>query len=256
MTVNLQNSNNDDRSVISTQPVEQAAKLKSALEGTNFTFFSLPMIKIQTVQPNTALQHILDHITDFDHILFTSKNGVLSLAKLLQPQQKKLLNQIPVSVIGQGTASALNQINVKPLHINPGNTGVDFAQYLLSSVIKENERVLLVQGELAPDFLEKELARKAHIKRINVYQTLPCKDADNTIISKIKADQYGLLVVTSPSAFENLTKYINPEKQQLRILSIGATTTAAIRAVTNTKVITATKPGTNYLKEKIIQYFN
>lgn len=255
MDETFQNKVISTRSVISTQPVEQAEKLRVALTGTGIDFFSLPMIRTEAVQPDEKLLTVLKNLSGFEHLIFTSKNGVSAFAGILE-QAGIATPKISISVIGKGTAFAANQAGFHPDHINPGGTAVEFAAYLLDNVIQEDENVLLVQGQLAPDFLEKELAAKAKVTRINVYLTLPVESVDSTLLSAIRADRYGLLVFTSPSAFQHFTQQIDPKSRQLRILSIGNTTTAAITAAADADIITAPRPGTEALKKEIIHYFN
>lgn len=248
--------NSIPRLVISTQPVEQAEKLQSALSGSGIDFFSLPMIKTETNAPEEGLIAAIEKISSYNRIIFTSKNGVLSFFELLRKLQVHFPKEIQIAVIGKGTAAELEKEGFKVTHLNPGNTSVKFAEYLNHSVIEPHEKILLVQGTKAPDFLKNELARKALVTRINVYKTLPVEEVNAQIIQQIKSDQYGLLVFSSPSAFEFFSKHINTEKQRFRILSIGNITTAAIQKNSAVEIITAEKPGTKYLKKEIIHYFN
>ncbi|MBN2637657.1 MAG: uroporphyrinogen-III synthase [Bacteroidales bacterium] len=254
MTQNQKNS--IPKLVISTQPIEQAEKLKSALSGSGVDFFSIPMIKTQTIEPNEHLVAVLKKLSLYDRIIFTSKNGVSSFFEILKKLQIHFPKEIQTAVIGKGTATELKKKGFRANHLNPGNTSVEFAEYLNHSVISPNENILLVQGTKAPDFLEKELSGKLKVTRVNVYQTLPVEEINQQIIELIKSDQYGLLVFSSPSAFEFFSKHVNTETQKFRILSIGNITTSAIISDTKSEIITAEKPGTEYLKKEIIHYFN
>ncbi|MBN2616636.1 MAG: uroporphyrinogen-III synthase [Bacteroidales bacterium] len=248
--------NNVPRLVISTQPVEQAEKLKSVLSESGIDFLSLPMIRTETAEPDEDVLSVLKNLSGFDRMIFTSKNGVVAFASLLVKLQISFPEAIPVAVIGKGTAAELQQSGSKNIELNPGNTSADFAVFLNQSVLKSGENVLLVQGSMAPDFLEKELSQKATVTRINVYHTLPVEETDLSTIEKIKEDQYGLLVFSSPSAFTFFSHYVDPHTQKLRILSIGSTTTAAIKKTADVEIITAEKPDTKSLKKEIIHYFN
>lgn len=242
--------------MISTQPVEQAEKLKSALSGSGIDVLFFPMIKTNIIAPGENLIYNLKKLNTFHRIIFTSKNGVSSFFKLLKQYNLPFPKEIPIAVIGKGTATELEKNNYKATHLNPGNTSIEFAEYLNQSVIQHNENILLVQGTKAPDYLEKNLSLKAQVTRINVYQTLPVEEVNPQIIEQIKLNHYGLLVFSSPSAFEFFSKHINIESQKFRILSIGNITTAAIKKLNNAEIITAEKPETQYLKKEIIQYFN
>lgn len=248
--------NNVPRLVISTQPVEQAEKLKSALSGSAVAFLSLPMIRTEVVEPDEELISVLKNLSGFDRMIFTSKNGAGAFLSLLEKFSISSPEDISVAVIGKGTAAELQHSGLANIELNPGNTSTDFAQYLNNAVLRPNEKVLLVQGSKAPEFLEKELSKTAKITRINVYHTLPVEETDSDLIEEIKKDRYGLLVFSSPSAFAFFSKHVDPDTQKLRILSIGTTTTAAITKLANVEIITADRPDTQSLKKEIIHYFN
>lgn len=248
--------NSIPRLVISTQPVEQAEKLKSVLSGSDIDFLSLPMIRTEVADADEALFSVLSNLSGFDRMIFTSKNGGYAFSSLLEKFKLPFPEDVAVAVIGKGTAAELKNSGFKNINLNPGNTSADFAEYLTHSVIKPNEKVLLVQGSRAPEFLEKEVSKIAQVTRINVYHTLPVEDTDSNIIEKIKEDRYGLLIFSSPSAFAFFSQYVDPDTQKLRILSIGSTTTAAIKKAADVEVITAVKPDNQSLKKEIIHYFN
>ena len=113
-------------------------------------------------------------------------------------------------------------------------------------------------GNLAPDFLQNELSPRASVQRINVYRTLPVKEYDVDLMQKIRDDQYGLLLFSSPSAFANFYNIYQKKdtNARLRIVSIGETTTQAILNTTQAFVLTAKEPGTRGLLYEIKQYFH
>jgi uroporphyrinogen-III synthase len=253
------NSVPGEKSVISTQPFEQAEKLKSALEGTGISFFNLPMIHTEGLPLSNEIKEAIRNLNNFSLVIFTSKNGVSNFWKALAQMKVSFPAGLKTAVIGRGTSRALQEYHGSPDFVNEGKTSADFADYLKSEVIRKSDKILLVQGNLAPDFLFNELNEIAAVKRINVYQTLAEETCDENIMKEIRNDRYGLLVFSSPSGFSNFYKFYKSDeegKSRLRILSIGNTTTEAISRICEADIITAAKPGTQGLKNEIISYFH
>lgn len=246
------------RTVISMQPAERASKLRKALGNNDVCFYNMPMIRTETIELNAEILNSFDSLQTIDILVFTSRNGVKAFFKLLLQAEKKLSEKIKIAVIGKGTASALEQSYRKADYIQPGRTSRDFAVYLKNQVLKGGEKVLLALGNLAPDFLQNELSPQASVQRIDVYRTIPVQKYDVDLMQKIRDDQYGLLLFSSPSAFASF--YDNYQKKKsnarLRIVSIGETTTQAILNTTQAFVLTAKEPGTKGLLYEIKKYFH
>lgn len=259
MSAKQLNSVPGGKSVISTQPLEQAEKLKSALEGTGITFFNLPMIRTEALPLSEEIKNAIQNLDNFSLLIFTSKNGVIHFWNDLEQMKAAFPSKLKTAVIGGGTARVLEKYNGNPDYINEGKTSTDFAAYLKSEVISESDKILLVQGNLAPDFLYNELNEVADVKRINVYRTVTEETCDENILNEIRGNRYGLLVFSSPSGFSNFYKFYQSGekiKSRLRVLSIGNTTTKAISGMCNAEIITAAKPGTQGLKNEILSYFH
>ena len=216
------------------------------------------MIRTETAAWNGELQEILSKPETFDLLIFTSRNGVRSFFELLQRQGQTLPAGVKTAVIGRGTAQELALRHGKADYLQPGNTSRDFAGYLKSKVLKGGEKILLALGNLAPAFLQNELASVASVRRINVYRTLPEENYDKTVLQKALTGQYGLLVFSSPSGFSHFYEICQKNRATcpLRIVSIGPVTTQAIRKQTRAQVFTATVPGTEGLLKEIKKYFH
>ncbi len=240
------------------QPAERASELRKALENSDVSFYNMPMIRIETAELNAEIQTAFDRLEDFDLLVFTSRNGVVTFFKLLQQAGLTLFEKTKTAAIGKGTASALEKSYRKADYIQPGQTSRDFAVYLKKKVLRGGEKILLVLGNLALDFLQNELSQQASVHRIDVYRTLPVRKYDVDLMQKIRDDQYGLLLFSSPSAFANFYDIYQKKNTNacLRIVSIGETTTQAILNTTQAFVLTAKKPETRGLLYEIKQYFH
>lgn len=258
MNGNRQHIASGVRSVISTQPAERAAELQKALKNSGLEFYNIPMIRTQTVPVTPEIRETFNQMENFDYLIFTSRNGVRAFFSLWQKTGKEFPQRIKTAVIGKGTALELEKIFARPNFIQPGNTSRDFVSYLKKNVLRGSENILLALGNLAPGFLQRELSDIATVQRINVYHTLPVENYDNTVMQQVLSNHYGLLVFSSPSAFNRFYEICQKEKSEvpLRIVSIGETTTRAILKITQAFVLTAKVPGTEGLLNEIKKYFH
>ncbi len=244
--------------VISLQPAERAAALGRALQGSPVAFFNLPMIYTETVPLTKETEQKLRQLPQIDLLVFTSRNGVKSFFSLLKKTGISLPVRTKIAVIGHGTAGTLEQLYRPADFIQPGITSADFIAYLQKEVLDEKQRIMLALGNLAPDRLENGLKPFATVQRINVYQTFPVKTYDKSLMQAIEENRYGLLVVSSPSAFYRFHELYHPRRENpLRMVSIGQITTGAVlKKEPQAVVLTAKKPGTEGLLNEIKKYFH
>lgn len=244
--------------IISTQPAEQAKKLFGLMPSQDVEFISMPLIKTKTVELNKINVTSINKINDFDWIIFTSKRGVAGLFKLLKDMNlsKNQLINLKFAVIGEPTAAELINYGFKADYINKGNTSKEFLFYLLRDVINNCDKVLMPLGNLASNYIPDALSEIATITRIDVYETIKLKEINKKILNRIDKDDYHLLVFTSPSAFENFIEITNykPNEKNLRILSIGQTTTNAIQSLGFEVLLTAKKSTIEGLTKEIEKF--
>lgn len=246
--------------IISTQPAEQAQKLSALIKPYGLEFINMPLIETKTLALNPEIQKSLNNLQNYDWVIFTSKRGVIGFFSILKELNvtKNHLKKIKFAVIGKPTATELIKYDAKADYINLGNTSKEFLFYLLRDVINNCDNILMPLGNLASNYIPDALSEIADVSRINVYETIKLKDVDKNTLQLIDKNDYHLLVFTSPSAFENLielTNYKSNEKE-LKILSIGQTTTKAIQKYGFKVQITAKKSTIEGLADEIKEFDN
>lgn len=232
------------KTVICTYPETEQEESAGILEETGATVLFMPMI---AVEPMTfSLKNDPKH---YDWFVFTSKNAILPFFS-----QCPLTASQKVAALGPATAAGLTRMNCRVNFAGKGTSAVHFAKEL-GRIISPEEQILLVLGALAPDTLEKMLSESCSVERINVYQTTKPAYVDPELIQRVEDDRYDVLLVSSPSAFYNLFSVLHGNKKNLRIVSIGQTTTASIRKFNIEPVATAENPGYRCLAQAAINYF-
>ena len=216
--------------IILTQPNPE--KLRKFIENEGGICIEMPLIRIRFAEVENIDIDAFKNVNQYDWIIFTSKNGVKAFFEL----RLKLHDLSPISksikfaTIGKITEEELNKHGYQSFTINDGNTSADFLKMLLPQ-IKNNDKIMLLLGNLAPNTLENALQLTNKVRRINVYFTEKNIDFDSNILTQITNNQYDLIVFTSPSAvnhFYNINEIKN-SKMNFKTAVIGETTAIEIR---------------------------
>jgi uroporphyrinogen-III synthase len=231
--------------IITTWPEQASGVFSSLLESKDFEVLSMPLTKIIE---NTFL--LKQPIETYDWIVFTSKNGV---KHFWQNQTKHKRNKI--AVIGGGTAKAFDRLPFNPDFVGTGQSGQQFAKEL-TSVVKPGQKLLLALGNKASGLLEKAFEKDFKVERIDVYATEKASVVDRGILTLVDNNAYDLIAVSSPSAVQHLSELT--EKRQpsdIRMVSIGQTTTGAALESGFLPLATADPPGYDNLARCVFQLF-
>jgi uroporphyrinogen III methyltransferase/synthase len=248
-----------DRVIISTQLPDQFNKLESLLSE-KVQLINFPMIEIEYIPLDSEINEKINKVSKYTWLIFTSMRGVRGFFELQrQSGNVSAYFEFPkIACIGNATGLELIMNGYQPDYVNPGNTSREFSISLLNDVLKPEDKVLLVLGERADDYLQAELQRHCFTERINVYKTIDVEQVDIRIFEMIEHDQYHLILFTSPSAFQNFVKLGNyhPGGIEFKILSIGNRTTSEIEKLGYRVLITAQKSSMDGLADEIMKFFN
>lgn len=217
--------------IISTQLQDQFQKLREFIPP-ELPMLNFPMIEIENIAINPFLKEKIENISAYNWLIFTSMRGVRAFMGLFDsfgPDFQK--GKLPkIATIGHASNSELNIYGYDSDYINSGNTAKEFSIHLLNGILKPSDRVLLVLGERADDFLQNKLSNFCQTERMDVYKTMDIEKVDPELFQRVNSNQYSWLVFTSPSAFQNFIRLGNyhADKQNFRIASIGQRTSGEI----------------------------
>lgn len=219
--------------IISTQPSESFAGIKNHFARSLARLINFPMIEVSEAKIDKKGEQFIIDSDSYDWLIFTSRNGVhYFLKKYLSLAGKEFSNNhAKIAVIGKKTGEELKKHDIAPDFQSLSETSAGLALRLSQEVISENDRILLVLGNLAADNIEQALCAKAVIQRINCYITSMPDSFDTGIAGQIKSDNYDMIIFTSSSGFVNfaaIMKSLSFDVRKIRAACIGKTTAATL----------------------------
>jgi uroporphyrinogen III methyltransferase / synthase len=247
--------------IVITRRREQSRELRGALVALGAEVVELPTIEIRTPASWEPLDQAIRRITEFDYLLFTSVNGVLSFLERVRAcgGDVRDLAGLQVGAIGPATAAALAQAGVK----------VDFvpneyrAEGLLNSLSQHDVRgktFLIPRAKGARDLLPQVLKeRGAAVEVVEAYETvvpsLPPAEIDRLLRPRPHA-----ITFTSSSTVLNLVKLMGKERMRealtgIALASIGPVTSDTVRKLGLHVSIEASPSTTSGLVDAIREYF-
>jgi len=198
-------------SILVTRPANQTAALIELLQHQGARVLHQPSLKIQAFS-DPDQQVLIDHIADFDLLIFISRNAVEYGCQLFNTQ-KPLDKSRPVAAIGKATQQALLEQGFTDI-ISPQH-GFDSEALLASKGLSIEEistkQVLIIRGGQGRELLKTTLEqRQASANYLDVYQRLP----ETPILSVADYESLDFVTVSSQQGLECLLSILEPESRQ------------------------------------------
>lgn len=243
---------------ISTRAVETGDTLPDLLSAQGATLLSLPMIEIHpsTLKPEDVER--IKHLNEYNWLFFTSRNGVAHFFKQLidLTGSSELPASLNVAVVGTKTASELEYYGYSPTFTGKEHGSAELVAEFILAHQPKNQKILLALGNLADNTLKSRLGPDNRVDRVDVYETCQPKSADPMVIKQIADGTYDLILFTSPSTFNHFVSFVDTSLLgNLKIGSIGTTTSKAILEAGYEPLMTAKMSNTDGLTAAILQYY-
>jgi uroporphyrinogen-III synthase len=194
--------------ILITRPRAQADGFAEKLRSAGFDPIFFPVIEIQPIENNLALERALSKLECYDWLVFTSVNAVevvfSLIPRLRQPLPVGERQGVRVAAIGPKTAEALKARRVTP----------DFVpqEYVAESILPglgdlRGKWVLLPRAEIARKALPEAICEAGGIPHeIAVYRTLPAEpNPEGLAALKSGVD---IVTLTSPSTVQNFVAIV------------------------------------------------
>jgi uroporphyrinogen III methyltransferase / synthase len=225
------------RTVLVTRARPQASELAEQLSRLGANALEFPTIRIEPPDNFGPLDSALEFAADYDHIVFTSVNGVdafFGRARALDIDIRDL--QGPrIWAIGPATRDALLATGVRTQALPMEFFSKALAQALSGEV--RGQKVLLPRADIAPADLRVELEEAgASVLEVTAYCTVIEPDTPRAALDAIAAGAVDYVTFTSSSTVRYFMKKIeglDTDKffERARVISIGPTTSQTARGL-------------------------
>jgi uroporphyrinogen III methyltransferase / synthase len=192
-----------------------------------------PTIEIIPPSDWAPLDNAIEHIENYNWLLFTSVNGVKSFFKRLFENGKdvRALRDIRVCTIGPKTAEVVREYGIIPDMVPP--------EYRAEAVISEfrklkakNLKVLIPRAKEAREILPDELRKMGvQVDVVDAYITIMPENKVAAILKMLEAGEIDMITFTSSSTvtnfmgmFENNADQVKEWLKHVDIASIGPIT--------------------------------
>ena len=205
--------------------------------------FHYPMIKI--LASNTDVFFKLE---DYDFFIFTSKNGV---NYFFDKQKIKLqdTSSIKVICIGSKTALEIQKYEIDPVFVAKRSYSNILFNELKDLKMLDSKKVMLVQGNLAKNYLFENLKMICYLTKFVTYKTEIIKTMNKDLEALLNKEKT-YTVFTSPSCFLSFENLYNVNKTS--IISIGETTSSFIKERGYNPIVTSKMQSYEGVAETII----
>lgn len=220
--------------IVITRPESQAQPFIDSLREVGAVPIIFPTIKIAPIENDTILQAALQHMDEYDWIVFTSANGVhlsIDSMKLIDVPLLRLKKR-QIAVIGPATAAALAHYGIEAA-LQPEEY---IAEAIVDSLLKREpitgKKFLLLRADIARETLHEELEKHGGIvDEIPVYSTIPGEPSPEAF-AELRTG-VDVITFTSSSTVKYFFKILGEEAEKFKrgvvIACIGPITAKTAR---------------------------
>jgi len=217
------------QSILITRPEHQAEALQQPLEALGAEVIVQPAISIGPPQDWQPVDQVISRLTEFDWLVFSSRNGVnYFLQRLLQQgNDLRQLGHLKIAGIGPGTAEELARYHLCMDEIPDEYRAEALVETL--APLANGTRFLLPRASRGRDILPVGLTQAGGVvEEVVAYHSADVVELTTRVSDRIDSGAIDWIVVTS-SAIARATANLMPEKlKQGKIVSISPITTATL----------------------------
>jgi uroporphyrinogen-III synthase len=188
------------KTVLVTRGKEQARSFSDKLKQAGACPIEIPLISVSAVTDKEKIEAYIRDLSYYDWIVFTSANGVRFFFTFASETV-----QLPnVAVVGKKTALALEKRGIRP-DVVPDEFVAEGLVEAMRPLIKRNDRVLLVKGNLARPTLRQALVHLgADVTDLVVYETKMNESGKEKLLDLLEKQAIDVITFTSSSTVESL----------------------------------------------------
>ncbi len=227
--------------VLVTRPREQARDLARPLGELGAEVLFQPAIEIRPPADYGPVDAALQRLDGFDWIVFSSVNGVRSLADRLVATggDSSRLNGPKLAAIGPGTAEELAAHDL-PVALVPHAFRAEALAAELAPHAR-GRRFLLIRASRGREVLAEQLtAAGADVEQVVAYQSVDVEQPSPEVVAALVAGQIDWITVTSSAIARWLARTFGQQLGKTRLASISPVTSETLRQLGFTAAAEAT----------------
>lgn len=221
--------------IVITRRREQSPELRGALVALGAEVVEIPTIEIRTPASWEPLDQAIRRITEFDYLLLTSVNGVLSFLGRLRAcgRDARDLAGLQIGAIGPATAASLAQAGVR-VDFVPKEYRAEGLLESLSDHDVQGKTFLIPRAKVARDLVPRILKeRGAGVEVVEAYETV-VPSLPQGEIERLLSPRPHVITFTSSSTVSNFAKLMGGEQMHealagIALASIGPVTSKSVR---------------------------
>lgn len=212
--------------IVVTSPTNSNGKLEKELKQLGAQVYDLPMIEIEPLPVMKELEEEILNISQYQYLVFTSKNGVSMFFDHLEKTGKdsRVLWNTKVVAVGPSTAETLKSYGIKADFMPINYNAQKLVETLLPQVKKE-EKVLILRAEKGNyELIESLEQAQICYKELKVYRTVFVSHEEVKSLTEEKVT----VCFTSASTVESFMEN-QPNIENVLGICIGEQTAAKAR---------------------------
>jgi uroporphyrinogen III methyltransferase / synthase len=224
--------------VLVTRPAHQAEDLVHRLEELGAIPLVLPAVILQEPDDWGPVDEALDHLAQYQWLVFTSVNGVHAFIRRLRHTGRDLrtLGGLRLAAIGPATADALRCYHLEPDLVPEEYRSEELVRLLREQVV--GQRVLLARADRGRELLREELASVAHVDQVAVYAQRDASatfTGDPAVLDLLNRGEVDYITLTSSNIASALSRLLGKGGQsairegRTRLVTISPVTSGRVR---------------------------
>lgn len=210
--------------VLITRPANQSSGIREAIESAGGEVLSLPLIAIEPLSNETALQDIKDKVLQLDNyhcLIFVSNNAVTFGGELIDNFWPQFPLGVQVIAVGPTTAKAAStRFLCEVSQPEGGMTSEDILRLPQLHGI-EDKRIGIVRGQGGREFLADTLrSRGAVVDYLEAYSRTPVAYEAGEFCASLHKAGVNVLTVSSGESLSRLSAMLEGEAEIMRRLDL------------------------------------
>lgn len=193
--------------IVNTRPTEISDKTNNLLNELKCDFIHVPFTKIKELEPPASAKILLDKLSNYDALIFTSQSAVKYGVKYFQEKYANV-NHIPIISIGLATQKCLNELGISS--VVPQTYNSEGISKLIAK--KDYRKCIVFCGDKAPQLLSITNAD------IDVFPCYESQDKKNIDFGKIKELDESIILIYTHQSLEILVKNFKTYEMEKIIL--------------------------------------